>query len=630
MTDPGPAAPVRRFELVERIGAGAHGEVYLAEQHTGENGFQRRVALKLLHSDHKSPEIKQRIRDEARILGHVQHRSVVTAFDLVRLDDRWGVVMDYVPGCDLQELLAAQAQVGGQVPLAAALHIASEIAHALHAAWHSKDARGNDLRVVHRDIKPSNIRLTPDGDVKVLDFGIATAQMTEREASTGGQVMGTLAYMAPERLNGAKGTTAGDVYGLTMVAAELLLSRNLGRPPAAAEPHAVWVAAHVDALSQLLSSHLATSSLLIPLIERGLAFSMEDRPTAHELADQFDYLARSVPGLTARSYAADFVPRVEGILKRPRVPATGIIDADSGTWSSGGAVRTTPLPPALIGDVLTPHSTPPPVVHTPARIEPTPTRVFVAPTRSRAPLFLVTGAVLLFLVGALGMWGAAETDAPAAPEQPNLDQMMVVAEPGPEPGVEPVPPHDPIEPATEANVNPAKSAVADVPRPGPAPRPLAAPSRTEPTDPDATAAAIIEPEVGTDAQPAEPEVVLEDPAGTAEAPVAPPPVPVDVPPPAPVVYPSVGGTWVGTASGRPVTLRLQDGGAGAVAGRVELVLGPSVRGFSVSGTISPDGVFDLSDAKSGMRMQGTLSGGAIAGRYQAKSGGKWLPYNASQ
>ena len=210
----------RRFELHERIGVGAFGEVYLATVKSTA-GFSRKVALKLLHpARFGDDDATRRIRDEARVLGRLHHPNIVTVLDLVRLEHQWAVVMEYVEGADLERTLQALTRAGRAFPPAAALELVADVADALDAAYNAEGGRGRPLRVVHRDIKPANIRLTPNGDVKILDFGIARGR-NRREAETGSYVIGTQRYMAPERIAGADYSFDSDVWslGLTLVEA---------------------------------------------------------------------------------------------------------------------------------------------------------------------------------------------------------------------------------------------------------------------------------------------------------------------------------------------------------------------------------------------------------------------------
>ncbi|HND34398.1 MAG TPA: serine/threonine-protein kinase, partial [Myxococcota bacterium] len=190
--------------MLRKIGSGAFGEVFLAES-VGE--LRRQVAIKVLNEEMaKDADIARRLRDEARILSSLNHRAIVRAEDLIRLNDRWCIVMEYVAGCDLAELPRP-------LPLEVVLEIGEEIASALHKA---SSSRG----LVHRDIKPANVRITPDGDIKLLDFGVARAEVEQREAATQNLSFGTKEYAAPEQFLG-KAIPASDIYALAVMLFEL-------------------------------------------------------------------------------------------------------------------------------------------------------------------------------------------------------------------------------------------------------------------------------------------------------------------------------------------------------------------------------------------------------------------------
>ena len=190
------------FALLDVIGCGGHGTVHRA-QFIGEGGFRKEVAIKLLRSNVRDdPELEQRLRDEARILGMLHHRAIVGVDRLTRIEGRWAVVMEFVQGEDLSALV-----LRGPMPVTVALAIIVEVASAMAAAYCTLGHDGRPLRLLHRDLKPSNVRVGPDGSVKVLDFGIARAEFTHREAETRSRTLGTEAYMAPERFFGARAST---------------------------------------------------------------------------------------------------------------------------------------------------------------------------------------------------------------------------------------------------------------------------------------------------------------------------------------------------------------------------------------------------------------------------------------
>jgi Tol biopolymer transport system component len=209
------------YTIGARLGGGGMGEVYRAR----DAQLGRDVAIKLLPPIFAAdPERLTRFRREAQILASLNHPNIGAIYGLEESGCVTALVMELVEGEDLSQRLAR-----GAVPLDQALAIARQIADALEGAH----AQG----VVHRDLKPANIRVRSDGTVKVLDFGLAkaqvlasadaSAQVTEAVVSGPGMVLGTPAYMAPEQARGEPAARAADVWGFGCVLFELLS----GTPP---------------------------------------------------------------------------------------------------------------------------------------------------------------------------------------------------------------------------------------------------------------------------------------------------------------------------------------------------------------------------------------------------------------
>ncbi|MCO4746652.1 MAG: serine/threonine protein kinase [Proteobacteria bacterium] len=604
------ASSGRAFELIERIGAGAYGEVYLAESRSGEAGFTRRVAVKVLHAHRRDEATNRRIRDEARILGHIHHRSVVTVLDLVRLGERWAVVMDFVPGGDLEQIHQALEKAGERMAVGAALAIGAEISAALHAAFVAMDGGGRQLGVVHRDIKPSNVRITPDGDVKVLDFGLAWVDLPTREAESGELVVGTRRYMSPERLNGDPGGPEGDVYAAAKLVAELLAGRVFGTSPADDEAHDGWVRSCLAEVEAAVGPG-PTLSLLAPLLQSALATEPDQRPKAAELADQLGYLARSVPDASLEEFAAAFLPRMETLAPRASVPATGVLRE-----ASSGAARYTPLPLSLERE-LPPRPTPPLSDSVSDALSDASSGGAVFVARRSSPWALVIALVaLLAAVSAVGvvlMSGGVDNAEPveATPEV----QSFVGADRPPPAAPEPIPAApEPVQPAV---IDPS-------PRPRSAPRTRPSPAPTPIEVPRVAAEPLLETLAEGDAvveaaQVSEPVEV----AVVAEPVVEPEPV-VELQPAEPR-YPKIGGSWVGVVSGRPLTLRISGAGP-SITATAELVQGPTIRTVDLSGTVTEAGAVILKESGKGMAFRGTLGGGAMTGFWQLKEGGKRLSF----
>lgn len=301
----------RRFELIRELGAGAFGTVYLANMVSGGD-FRKRVALKLLNAQWDAGgDAGRRLRDEARLLGLLRHRAIVAVDDLVLLDGRWAVVMEHVPGADLERVLEALWKLKRAVPPPAAMEIVASTASALDAAWTGHPEGSAPLRVVHRDIKPSNIRLTPDGDVKVLDFGIARGDFEGREAKTEAVRYGSIGYMAPERVLGEEEGPEGDVYALGCVMVELLRGNALGRSALLPEQQEAQVSAALAEIEEKLGVDVAPA---LQLLREMLRYEISERPSAAQVAERARRLARTLQGQDLAEFARQAVPMVAAVL----------------------------------------------------------------------------------------------------------------------------------------------------------------------------------------------------------------------------------------------------------------------------------------------------------------------------
>ncbi len=312
----------RRYRVGQALAQGGFGTVYQAQLELPD-GFTRPVAIKVLNdTDDAAQEYAQRLRDEARMLGLIRHRAIVDPLGLMQLKGRWAVAMELVPGVDLAQLIAL-----GPMPPTVALAIVSECANALHVAYTTAGPGGRPLHLLHRDLKPGNIRVTPEGDVKILDFGAGRAEFESREAKTEAFTFGSMSYMAPERLDGFD-SHAADVYSLGVVLYEMITASAMGRSSAAPERHAARIR---EVMDHLWKATRGLSEDLVRLVGGLLAYEAAERPDARAVERFCTTLARELEGPRLRDWADTAVAHCLPLAPRPKDDElTGLVFTDSG------------------------------------------------------------------------------------------------------------------------------------------------------------------------------------------------------------------------------------------------------------------------------------------------------------
>ncbi|WP_405435815.1 serine/threonine protein kinase [Streptomyces avidinii] len=321
-----------RYRLVQRVGRGGMGTVWRAEDEL----LGRQVAVKKLHVPPHVPDdtvrtLHERTRREARSAARITHPQVIVVHDVVEDEGLPCIVMEYVPSITLEEALEQR----GALPTAEAARIGLAVVAALRAA--------HDMGVLHRDVKPANILLGRDGRIVLTDFGIAAVSGTETLTRTG-ELVGSLAYLAPERLRGGDAGAAGDLWSLGVTlyrAVEGSHPFDRGSPIETAyavvsDPHA----------------RPAGGSPLVPLIDGLLVKEPEQRTGLTEaerllrLAAEGETAARG-PSSTRLSRGARATPRVRRGLLWSGAAVTAVACAMTAAllWSG-----------ALFGDESDPRS----------------------------------------------------------------------------------------------------------------------------------------------------------------------------------------------------------------------------------------------------------------------------------
>ncbi|MEZ4516288.1 MAG: protein kinase [Chloroflexota bacterium] len=219
-----------RYKLLERIGSGGMSVVYRAQDLL----LGRIVAVKVLH-DNLTDDLNfsRRFQREAYSAANLSHPNIVTVHDIGQQDDRYYMVMEYVDGRTLKQLVRLQNQQGQPMPISRALDLIIQVCAGIGYAH-----RAN---LVHCDVKSQNILVTRDDQVKVADFGIARAMSEATQHTVDDQIWGTPHYFSPEQAAGQPATPASDVYSIGVVLFELLT----GRLPFTADTHTALALKHM-------------------------------------------------------------------------------------------------------------------------------------------------------------------------------------------------------------------------------------------------------------------------------------------------------------------------------------------------------------------------------------------------
>jgi serine/threonine protein kinase len=202
-----------RYELLLPIAKGGMAQVWAARLR-GTRGFQKLVAVKTILADViDSTRLEQMFLEEAQLASQIHHANVVTTHDLGEHDGTLYLVMEWVDGEPLSEVINRAARRGG-MPLAIGVNLVGQACKGLHAAHTLRDESGTPLGVVHRDVSPQNLLVTLSGSAKLVDFGIAKVTSKTSHLTEAGEVKGKFAYMAPEQVAGQAVDCRADLFAL--------------------------------------------------------------------------------------------------------------------------------------------------------------------------------------------------------------------------------------------------------------------------------------------------------------------------------------------------------------------------------------------------------------------------------
>jgi eukaryotic-like serine/threonine-protein kinase len=229
LTSPSPKKqpiPFGRYLLLDRINIGGMAEVWRGKVF-GAGGFERLVAIKrILPNIAEDEEFISMFQDEAKISVQLTHANICQIYELNRIGPSLYIAMEYVPGKDLRSIFERARKKGEPPPVPLVCYVIGKLCEGLDYAHRKKDGHGRDLNVVHRDVSPQNVLISFEGEVKVIDFGIAKAagKVTKTQA---GILKGKFGYMSPEQIRGLPLDRRSDVFAIGVCLYELLTGERL-------------------------------------------------------------------------------------------------------------------------------------------------------------------------------------------------------------------------------------------------------------------------------------------------------------------------------------------------------------------------------------------------------------------
>jgi eukaryotic-like serine/threonine-protein kinase len=216
----------QRYRVIEKLESGGMAEVFRAESE-GLQGFRKQVAIKrvLPHLSSKKKFISMFL-DEARLSAQLSHSNCVQVFDIGVGDSAFFIVMEFVDGANLKAIIEHIKKSGRDFPVEAAVYIGLELCKGLAYAHELTDNNGTPLHIVHRDMSPPNVLITKNGEVKIVDFGLAKAN-SQLEKSEPGIIKGKFSYLSPEAAMGQEVDARTDVFAVGIILWELLAGQRL-------------------------------------------------------------------------------------------------------------------------------------------------------------------------------------------------------------------------------------------------------------------------------------------------------------------------------------------------------------------------------------------------------------------
>jgi eukaryotic-like serine/threonine-protein kinase len=354
-----------KYHLMERIASGGMAELFRAKLY-GAGGFEKDLAIKkILPQLVQDSGFIQMFMDEAMITVTLNHGNIVSVMDFGEIDGEYYLVMEFIDGVDLQSLIRRSLEIFEPIPPSIACYICHEVCRGLDYAHRKVGPDGKPLEIIHRDVSPQNILISFEGEVKIVDFGIARAasRITSTQA---GVLKGKVAYMSPEQIMGHDVDNRSDIFAAGIMLYEMLTNH---RPFEGATPHETMamITRGVFEKPQRLNNRVPKK--LTAIINKSLEKNTKRRyHTAGEMAaDLSDFL--HIEGLRPDpSTLAAFIPQRLPEARPKTLPPTPIRTIRRDANRASAEPEHTPVPKAVSSQVFPAPSAPvtaPPVVSTP-------------------------------------------------------------------------------------------------------------------------------------------------------------------------------------------------------------------------------------------------------------------------
>jgi serine/threonine-protein kinase len=428
-----PLTMLGRYELLEELGEGGMGSVWLARL-TGSGGFEKLCIVKtVLPAIARDADFLSRFQHEGRVLTQLQHSNIAQVFDMGDQGGTLFLALEYVPGVDVSRLVDTLRARQETMPVAMAVHLVQQAAEGLGFAHRRAALDGSPLGIVHRDVSPQNVMVSYDGEVKVIDFGIARSEARSRHTAQQ-SVLGKLGYMAPEQARGDAVDHRADQYALGVLLWELLTNAPYVRRGTMTE---MVVAMANPTLRPLAALRPEVPPSLEAVLLKSLALDANDRfGTTDEFAQALQEQLLKLGSLPSKPQVGQFVrERCNDAFASQQTLLTRVA-----SLRAGATAPTEPVDQTFVKESVAAGAQPPSAPATAparpaARQAATPATEQLAVQRSPLPMALAAVAGLA-VVGAVGWYAFAER-APAPTSAPVDARPVDAPPPAPKPVVVP-------------------------------------------------------------------------------------------------------------------------------------------------------------------------------------------------